>query len=151
MINSKVLICDLITKTSVLYEIENRIAKGVYQLKDYPSVTYLFDPEDEAKLTIGENVVIHPDEVTMKMYITHTKGNIIIENIKVGDIHYEYEYGCGIKVEVLTLPVREGDYWSWKSKCISTGEEIDYGVTAGLSHYGPNLYDYEAYSVSHMV
>ena len=41
--------------------------------------------------------------------MTYTKGNIIVENIKIGDIHYEYGYGLGIKVEVISLPVREGD------------------------------------------
>jgi hypothetical protein len=29
--------------------------------------------------------------------MTRTRGNVIIENIKVGDIHYEYELGLGIK------------------------------------------------------
>jgi len=49
----------------------------------------------------------------------HTKGNIKTEDIKVGDIHYEFEYGLYIKCEVLTTPVKtvdkeEGDYWTWK-------------------------------------
>jgi len=35
---------------------------------------------------------------------TYTKGNVIVEEIKVGDIHYEYELGVGIKCEVTTLP-----------------------------------------------
>ena len=83
---------------------------------------------------------------------THTKGNVIVEDIKIGDIHYEYDLGMGIKVEVITLPVRsESGYWTWKSKQVSTGKEIDYGVTEGLEHYGPNLYDYEAYGVKHML
>ena len=33
---------------------------------------------------------------------TLTKGNVIVENIKIGDIHYEYEYNLGIKCEVIT-------------------------------------------------
>ena len=83
---------------------------------------------------------------------THTKGNVIVEDIKVGDIHYEYDLGLGIKVEVVTLPKRdENGYWSWQSKQVSTGKLIDYGVTEGLAHYGPNLYDYEAYAVHHML
>lgn len=32
--------------------------------------------------------------------MTYTKGNVIVEKIKIGDIHYEYEYGIGIKSEV---------------------------------------------------
>ena len=80
-----------------------------------------------------------------------TKGNVIVEDIKIGDIHYEYEYGIGIKTEVISLPVSDGDgYWSWKSKVFNDPETIiDYGVREGMSHYGPNLYDYEAYKVNH--
>ena len=39
--------------------------------------------------------------------MTHTKGNIIVEEIKVGDIHYEYDMGLGIKCEVLTKPTKK--------------------------------------------
>lgn len=83
----------------------------------------------------------------------YTKGNVIVNEIKIGDIHYEFEYGCGIKCEVISLPIRtkSGDYyqWSWQSKNLKTGNVIDYLITEGLSHYGPNLYDYEAYHVKH--
>ena len=80
--------------------------------------------------------------------MTHTKGDVIVENIKIGDIHYEYEYNMGVKCEVITLPERSEDgYWSWKSKNCKTGKEIEYGVREGMSHYGPNLYTYEAYQV----
>jgi hypothetical protein len=80
--------------------------------------------------------------------MTHTKGNVIVENIKIGDVHYEFEYGMGIKCKVVTLPVRdENGYWHWQSENLNTGKIIDYGVTENLSHYAPNLYDYEAYEV----
>jgi hypothetical protein len=85
-----------------------------------------------------------------------TKGGIVVSEIKVGDIHYEFEYGCGIKSKVLTLPVRdENGGWSWKSERIhpnpsaridSQGKVIEYYITEDYPHYGPNLYDYEAYS-----
>lgn len=79
---------------------------------------------------------------------TLTKGNVIVEDIKIGDIHYEFEYGMGIKSEVVTLPVRdEKGYWTWKSKNLNSDNIIDYGVTEGMSHYSANLYDYEAYTV----
>ena len=80
---------------------------------------------------------------------THTRGNVIVEDIKIGDIHYEYgRYGVGIKVEVITKPVRDEDgMWAWKSKNLNSGEEIEYGVNEKYVHYGPNLYDYEAYNV----
>ena len=80
---------------------------------------------------------------------TMTKGNIIVEDIKIGNIHYEFEYGFGIKSEVISLPERDNDgYWTWKSRNLKSGKEIEYGVREGMSHYAPNLYDYEAYSVS---
>lgn len=82
--------------------------------------------------------------------MTSTKGNVIVEEIKVGDIHYEFEcgIGMGIKCQVITLPVRSDDgFWTWKSKNLTSGKEIDYGVREGMSHYAPNLYDYEAFLV----
>lgn len=83
---------------------------------------------------------------------THTKGNVIVEDIKIGDIHYEFEYGVGMKVEVLTTPERdESGYWTWKSKNMTSGKIIEYGVTEGMSHYSSNLYDYPAYEVKHWV
>lgn len=82
--------------------------------------------------------------------MTHTKGNVIVENIKIGDIHYEYFYGLGIKVEVISAPrseERESDvYWTWQAKDLTSGRVIDYGVSSKHAHYGPNLYDYEAYT-----
>jgi hypothetical protein len=78
--------------------------------------------------------------------MTKTKGNVIVEEINPGDIHYEYAYGLGIKVEVLTKPVLdENNNWVWKSKSLTTGAIIDYLVSPTYSHYSSNLYDYEAY------
>jgi hypothetical protein len=82
---------------------------------------------------------------------TRTKGNVIVEDIKVGDIHYEFEYGLGIKCEVITEPVRSDEgLWTWQSKNVNNDNIINYSVSEGLpSYYSLNLYDYEAYSVSH--
>jgi hypothetical protein len=77
---------------------------------------------------------------------TLTKGNVIVENINVGDIHYEFEYNMCIKSEVTSKPTRDPNgYWSWASKNVNNGTEIRYGVNEGHPHYGPNLYDHEAY------
>jgi len=77
---------------------------------------------------------------------TYTRGSVIVEEIKIGDIHYEYEYGMCIKSEVITLPVRDDTgYWTWESRAINGGHIIKYGVAEGMSHYSANLYDYEAY------
>lgn len=76
-----------------------------------------------------------------------TKGNIIVNDIQIGDIHYEFAYGMCVKVEVITKPENDGNgYWTWKSKHLRTGREITYGVREDMAHYGPNLYDYEAYT-----
>jgi len=75
---------------------------------------------------------------------TLTKGNIIVEDLKIGDTIYEYEYGMGIQSEVMTLPILEDGHWSWECKT-RTDEKIKYMVTVGMAHYGPNIYDYKAY------
>jgi hypothetical protein len=78
-----------------------------------------------------------------------TKGNVVINEIKIGDIHYEYEYGICCKTQVLTLPVRDDEgFWSWKAKQVGTDRIIDYGQNENYPHYGINLYDYEAYKTS---
>jgi len=83
---------------------------------------------------------------------TYTKGNIIVENINIGDIHYEFSYNVGIKCQVITKPIRDIDgLWSWQSKNLKTNEIINYGVKEGMSHYSPNLYDYEAYNVKYYI
>lgn len=84
--------------------------------------------------------------------MTRTKGNVIVEEIKVGDIHYEYDMGFGIKCQVLTKPeLNEDGNWVWKSKNVNTDEEIDYAVNPNYPHYSSNLYDYEAYKVNRYI
>lgn len=76
-----------------------------------------------------------------------TKGNVVVDKIKIGDIHFEFDLGLGIESEVITLPVRSSDgVWAWKSKNVRTGKEIDYMVNEKFpACYSVNLYDYEAY------
>jgi hypothetical protein len=76
----------------------------------------------------------------------HTKGNVIVNKIKVGDIHYEYDMGLEMEFEVLTKPVRSDEgQWTWKAKNTTDGKEVSFLVTEGFSHYAPNLYDCQAY------
>lgn len=78
--------------------------------------------------------------------MTRTRGNVIIEEIKLGDIHYEFEYGCYIKCEVISLPKLDEDgNWIWKSKNLLDEEIIDYLVNPNYTHYSSKLYDYMAY------
>ena len=68
------------------------------------------------------------------------------------DIHYEFEYLLGMKCEVISQPIRSSDgQWRWKSRNLKTNQEIDYLVTEGSEHYGPNLYDCIAYQVKSWV
>ena len=84
--------------------------------------------------------------------MTHTKGNVIVENIKVGDIHYEYEYGCGIKCQVVTKPIQNEDgNWIWKSKNLINNASISYMINSEYTHYSANLYDYPAYKVDNYI
>jgi hypothetical protein len=80
---------------------------------------------------------------------TRTRGNVIVEDIKIGDIHYEYDYGCYCKVEVMTKPRlnKKDGCITWKSKNLLTGRMVDYGVNPRYANgaYGVKLYDYEAY------
>jgi hypothetical protein len=77
---------------------------------------------------------------------TWTKGDVIIEEIKVGDIHYEYDYGCCVKSEVLTKPEIKDDMWVWQSKNLTTEKVLTYKVSLDCpSHYSLNIYTYPAY------
>jgi hypothetical protein len=80
---------------------------------------------------------------------TYTKGDVIVEEIKIGDIQYEYELGVGIKCEVMTLPtLNETGQYIWESKNLKTGNIIKYLVDPKYPHYSANLYNYEAYRVN---
>ncbi len=79
-------------------------------------------------------------------YPVRTKGNIIVNDIQIGDIHYEFDYGFCVRSQVISKPVRDSEgRWTWQSKHLKTGNIIDYMVTEGFEHYSPNLYDYQAY------
>jgi hypothetical protein len=78
--------------------------------------------------------------------MTYTKGDVIVEEIKVGDVLYEFEYGFCIKSIVKTLPTQNEDsLWSWVSENVTTGKTIEYSVHPDYSHYGPNLYNTMSY------
>jgi len=81
--------------------------------------------------------------------MTFTQGNIIVENIKIGDIHYEFFYSFGVKSQVLSLPTRTPDgIWHWRALNLTTNKEFDYVVNEKYSHYSVNLYDSIVYDVN---
>jgi len=68
-----------------------------------------------------------------------------IKDLKIGNITYECQYGYNIKAKVTSEPeqvcgVDEKPAWKWKAVNTQNGEEIEYMLTEGLSHYGPRLY-----------
>ena len=73
------------------------------------------------------------------------KNNIDVEKIQIAEDVLEIYgdiYGCV-----------DGNYrdWVWKSRNVTTGNEIDYLVNPKYTHYSPNLYDYEAYDVKRYI
>lgn len=88
---------------------------------------------------------------------TKTKGDVDPENLNIGDVLYEYEYNVCIKSIVETKPVRSinedgKEVWEWTSHLASNPKsKINYLITEGFSHYGPNVYSYEAYDVRHTI
>ena len=79
-----------------------------------------------------------------------TRGDVIVNKIEVGDIHYEFEYNMCFKSEVIEKPTQDPDnpeIWSWKSRGIMDPKRIvNYVVNSKYSHYSSKLYTYEAYS-----
>lgn len=78
----------------------------------------------------------------------YTKGNVEVQKIKVGDIHYEFEMGgLFCKSEVMTLPTKNSDgNWVWKSKNLLTGVIINYLVNPSFPRENAvHLFDYKAY------
>lgn len=83
--------------------------------------------------------------------ITYTKGDIIVEEIQVGDIQYDFPLPFGMKVKVITKPKKDSDgNWNWTSENTLTGKIIHYFVHRDptLSQFAPNLYSTEAYEVN---
>ena len=72
------------------------------------------------------------------------------QDIKIGTVFYECQSGMNIKARATTDPVSsEGidgrTYWQWKAVNVINDSEILYGLTEGLEHYGPRLYDSPQY------
>ena len=81
-----------------------------------------------------------------------TKGNVKVNEIEIGDILYEFEYGLGIESKVLTKPelTEDGNY-QWISENVKTKKEITYVVNPEYPHYAPNLYNNKAYNVKEWI
>lgn len=75
---------------------------------------------------------------------TFTKGNVIVEEIEIGNVHYEYSWNVCVQSTVISKPKLIDGIWEWQSET-KTGKIIDYKVNPKYPHYSVNLYDYEAY------
>ena len=77
------------------------------------------------------------------------------DDIKKGTIFYESAYGQNVQYEALhephTVEVVIGEdqgprtQWHWQAKNLATQEITDFTVTAGMEHYGPQIYSEPAY------
>ena len=75
-----------------------------------------------------------------------TQGNVKVNEIEIGDVHYEYDMGLEIKSTVLTKPVKNEDgNWEWTSQQANSDRVIDYLVNPEYTHYSVKLYDNQAY------
>ena len=69
-----------------------------------------------------------------------TRGNVIVNDLKIGDEIVEIEYGNRIVTRVKTLPKRNEDgLWEWKGETPNDAI-VDYAVHEDYPHYAPNLY-----------
>ncbi len=76
--------------------------------------------------------------------MVQTKGDVIIDQIQVGDIHREEEYGTVIMVEVVSQPKLEDGFWYWDSKDLATGTIIPYGQAVDCPLYlALNLFNHK--------
>lgn len=76
-----------------------------------------------------------------------TRGDVIVNEIRVGDTIYEYGYGEEAKTTVKTLPTRNEDgLWEWLGET-EDGSEVRYAVHEDFPHYAPKLYTYPAYGI----
>ena len=79
---------------------------------------------------------------------------IDLNDVNVGDILYECQSGYNIKFEVMTRPEwttettfgKERRHWNFFGKNVYSKEIIQYGLTEGLEHYGPRLYNDPQYA-----
>jgi hypothetical protein len=68
-------------------------------------------------------------------------GQVAVNRLQPGDRFTEWAYGIRMDCQVLTKPQRDGSgSWTWKAKLLSNGETVDYCVTEGYQHYGPELF-----------
>jgi hypothetical protein len=84
--------------------------------------------------------------------MTKTAGNIIVEEIRIGDIHYEYDGPIGIKCQVIEVPIQDQNgNWTWVSKNLKSGKLIHFFVSEQYPQFSPKLYDYNAYDVKEWI
>lgn len=66
--------------------------------------------------------------------------------LEVGTKLYEYSYGVEIISTVVDAPYIDSTGEFVHVPVVSEdGEEFEYGVNKKYQHYGPNVYNYEAY------
>ena len=62
----RVIMIDWVELETKFFDIEEQVAPGVYKLKGYPTLVYLFREDENEAFQRGELVDIQPGEVSMQ-------------------------------------------------------------------------------------
>jgi hypothetical protein len=66
------------------------------------------------------------------------------EDLYIGSVFYECEYGMNLRMVTETRPIFENGQWKWTAR--DPDDELTYYlVTEGYEHYGPKLYSEPIY------
>lgn len=75
-------------------------------------------------------------------------GEVIVEFIEIGDVHYEFSGDVGCKMTVITEPtLNSAGNYMWESKSLKTGKIHKMMVNPQFPQYAPKLYTQQAYNV----
>lgn len=66
------------------------------------------------------------------------------KDMNVGDMFYECDLGYNFEMVVAEKPIKIENKWEWTATN-RQGKIVEYLVTEGFEHYGPNIYKYPQY------
>ena len=77
--------------------------------------------------------------------MTRTKGDVIVEEIRIGDIHYYYyENGEGRILKVIDRPELKGTGWKLMYRCLTSKSLMVFFVSnSSIISKRPELYTYK--------
>ena len=75
--------------------------------------------------------------------MTRTKGDVIVEEIRIGDIIYHYKNGEGSMLKITRRPYFNGEYWVIKYTDLKT-KRVGFFFIYN-DDIGPEIYTYKKY------